>query len=171
MDSTPHGHRTLLLLRHAKSDWSGHESDPDRPLAKRGRRQAREAGQWLSTSDHAVELAVVSPATRAASTWRLVAEELEVAPPTRVDDRVYAASGSQLLDLVRELPDELRTVVLVGHNPGVEDLVALLTGRRVSMPTSAFAVIALTGSWASAGNASAPIRAWGRPPTPTPPTA
>lgn len=95
----------MILLRHAKSDWSGDEEDIDRPLAKRGRRQAPEAGRWLADNLEAIELAVVSPANRARSTWDLVSAELDDCPQTRIDDRVYDASVSQLVDVVRGLPD------------------------------------------------------------------
>jgi phosphohistidine phosphatase len=157
--------RTLILLRHAKSDWSGGEADIARPLAQRGRRQAPESGRWLNANIAGIELAIVSPALRARSTWDLVATELDAPPRMRIDDRVYAASGVDLLGVVQELPDDIRTVVLVGHNPGLEDLVARLTGESVSIPTSAMAVIVLTGSWATAGHTSAALRASGRPPT------
>jgi phosphohistidine phosphatase len=137
--------RTLVLLRHGKSDWSGDEPDVRRPLAKRGRRQVPEAGRWLATGVGAVDLAVVSPAERARETWQLVADELADPPPVRIEERVYAASDSELLDIVRDLPDEASTVVLVGHNPGMEDLVEVLTGQWVPMPTSALAIIELSG--------------------------
>ncbi|MGZ4592780.1 MAG: SixA phosphatase family protein, partial [Actinomycetes bacterium] len=93
--------RTLILLRHAKSDWSGGEADIDRPLGKRGRRQAPDAGRWLAASIDSIDLAVMSPARRARSTWNLVSAELDVPPPTRIDDRVYTESDSELLDVVR----------------------------------------------------------------------
>ena len=160
--------RTLILLRHAKSDWSGDETDVARPLAPRGRRQAPEAGRWLAAHIERVDLAVVSPATRARSTWDLVAAELPVPPPTRIDDRVYAASDPELLAVVRELSDDLQTVVLVGHNPGIEELVSSLTGDQAPMPTSALAVIVVPGPWAGAGRRRAALRACGRPPTPRP---
>ncbi|MGZ4556983.1 MAG: SixA phosphatase family protein, partial [Mycobacteriaceae bacterium] len=156
--------RTLILLRHAKSDWSGGEADIDRPLGKRGRRQAPDAGRWLAASIDSIDLAVMSPARRARSTWNLVSAELDVPPPTRIDDRVYTESDSELLDVVRELSDDIDTVVLVGHNPGIEDLISLLTRESVPMPTSALAVIAVTGSWSTAGLSSAVLRAAGRPP-------
>ena len=156
--------RTLILLRHAKSDWSGDEADIARPLAERGRRQAPQAGRWLAANLDRIDLAVVSPASRARSTWDLAAEGLDVPPRTRIDDRVYAASGHELLDVVRELPDEIATVVLVGHNPGIEDLVSHLTGKWTPMPTSALAVITVSGSWSTAGHHSGVLRASGRPP-------
>ena len=157
--------RTLILLRHAKSDWSGGEPDLARPLAKRGRHQAPEAGSWLAANIESIDLAVVSPAVRAWSTWDLVSGALDVSPRTRIDDRLYAASARELLTVVRDLPDDLRTVVLVGHNPGIEDLVSLVTGERPAMPTSALAVITTPGSWSEAGPHSGVLVASGRPPT------
>jgi phosphohistidine phosphatase len=155
--------RTLVLLRHAKSDWSHGLPDRERPLAPRGRRQAPEAGRWIRDHLSPLDLAVVSPAARARSTWELVAAELEDVA-TRLDDRVYAASADELLEVVRELPAGARTVALVGHNPGLEDLVELLTGEWVAMPTSAVAVLELAGDWAGAGGATL---TWsGRPPAP-----
>jgi len=163
--------RTLILMRHAKSDWSNDEADIDRPLSKRGRRQAPDAGRWLASNIDSIDLAVISPANRARSTWDLASAALGDYPQTRIDDRVYAASDSQLLDVVRALPNDVYTVVLVGHNPGIEDLVCLLTGEQVAIPTSALAVIEFTGSWSSAGRSSAVLTASGRPPTGRPPTS
>ncbi len=157
---------TLILLRHAKSDWSGDEADHDRPLATRGRRQAPDAGRWLAVNAGTIDLAVVSTATRARSTWDLVSQELDHPTSTRHDDRVYGASAGQLLAIVRSLDEALGTVVLVGHNPGFEDLVEALTGDHVGMPTSALAVVELPGTWDGAGRARARLRAAGRPPTP-----
>jgi phosphohistidine phosphatase len=155
---------TLILLRHGKSDWSGGESDHLRPLARRGRHQVEVAGRWLADNIGVIDLAVVSPAERTRETWRLAGAELAVPPPVREDDRVYAGSAPSLLGVLRELPGELATVVLVGHNPGMEDLVASLTGRSVPMPTSALAVIELPGPWSAAADTAAELRAHGRPP-------
>ena len=156
--------RTLILLRHAKSDWSGDESDRLRPLAKRGRRQAPDAGRWLAANIDSIDLAVVSPARRARDTWGLVAAELDMPPRTRIDDRVYAASGHELLSIVRDLSDDIETAVLVGHNPGIEKVASHLSGERLPMTTSALAVITIAGSWSTAAHHSAALRASGRPP-------
>ena len=155
---------TLILLRHAKSDWSGGEPDHERPLAARGRRQAPEAGRWLAEHVAEIDLAVVSPAERARTTWSLAAAELTVTPPVRLDERVYGASSGSLLRVVRDLPDAVRTVVLVGHNPGLEDLASTLAGQWVSMPTSALAVLDVDGAWAETGPATVGLRTSGRPP-------
>jgi phosphohistidine phosphatase len=156
---------TLVLLRHSKSDWSGDEADIDRPLAKRGRRQAAEAGRWLATHVERIDLAVVSPANRARTTWDLVSAELGDPPETRHEDGAYSASTDDLLDIVRGLGEELGTVVLVGHNPGLEGLAETLVGDEVPLPTSALAVIELDGPWQKAGRSPGLLRAAGRPPS------
>ena len=155
---------TLVLLRHGKSDWSGGEPDHLRPLARRGQRQVPEAGRWLADNVGVIDLAIVSPAERTRETWRLAAAVLDVPPPVREDARVYAASARSLVGVLREVPEGVATVVLVGHNPGIEDLVASLTGRSVPMPTSALAVIDLSTPWSAAANSVAELRAHGRPP-------
>jgi phosphohistidine phosphatase len=156
---------TLVVLRHGKSDWSGGEPDLDRPLADRGRRQAPRAGRWLATRLPRIDLAVVSPAARARATWELVAAELDTPPEVTVDDRVYAASGDALVRLVRGWPDDLHRVVLVGHNPGLEDLVETFARRWVPLPTSALAVLEIRGPWSAAGPDSAELTMAGRPPS------
>ncbi len=157
-------HRTLILMRHAKSDWPEGQVDIVRPLSERGRRQAPESGRWLALCITSIDLAVVSPAERARSTWTLVSAELAVTPTTRIDDRVYAASDTDLLEIVQELPEDVHTVIVVGHNPTLEQLVTLLTGERVTLPTSALAVITMSAAWSSAGQSSAVLQASGRPP-------
>jgi phosphohistidine phosphatase len=156
--------RTLVLLRHAKSDWTVGAADIDRPLAPRGRRQAPDAGSWLARNIHGIDLAVVSPANRARTTWELVAAQLDEPPRTTIDDRVYAASDDELLDVVRDLPDDVTTAVLVGHNPGLEDLVSFLSGESVFMTTSALAVLKIRGAWADTGPEVSTLEAAGRPP-------
>jgi phosphohistidine phosphatase len=161
---TPISGRTLILIRHAKSDWSGNHADEDRPLASRGIRQAPESGRWLARSGLVIEGAVVSPANRARSTWDLVAAELEYDVPVEFDVRAYTFSSGDLIDVVRRLDDALACVALVGHNPALEDLISSLTGEWTPMPTSAVAVIELSGQWRKAGRDVARLVIWGRPP-------
>jgi phosphohistidine phosphatase len=112
-----------------------------------------------------LDLAVVSPARRARSTWDLVAAELDEPPRAQVDERAYAASAQELLTVVRGWHEDSNTVVLVGHNPGLENLVEVLTGERARLPTSALAVISWSGAWSAAGHGPARLRASGRPPS------
>lgn len=154
--------RTLILLRHAKSDWTGSVPDVERPLADRGRDQAPLAGRWLASRCGRVDLAVVSPARRARQTWELVASGLPVAAPTRLDDRVYAASADRLLDVVRAVPEDVRSLIVVGHNPGMEELASLLAGEGVTMRTSGIAEFGVAGPWSELTAATATLRAAGR---------
>ena len=87
-----------------------------------------------------------------------------LAPEPSFDDRVYAGSEGVLLSVVRGLPPGAEVAVLVGHNPGVEELVEALTGDWVAMPTSALAVLEVSGPWSEVRSGSAVLRAAGRPP-------
>src|SRR5262249_60816733 len=88
--------RTLLLLRHAKSDWSTEEPDERRPLSKRGRRDAPAAGRWLAEHAPPLDLVVCSTAIRAQRTWALAGAELDPAPNMVPDERLYAAPAAPL---------------------------------------------------------------------------
>ncbi|WP_240148608.1 SixA phosphatase family protein [Diaminobutyricibacter tongyongensis] len=154
--------RTLILLRHAKSDWSESGPDFDRPLAERGLAQAPLAGLWLASRAGRIDVAIVSPARRARETWHLASAQFASAPPTRFDDRMYAASAQQLLDIVRDVPDDVHTILLVGHNPGIEQLASLLADEDVTLPTSGIAEIGVTGPWHELDAASAVLRVTGR---------
>lgn len=153
---------TLVLVRHAKSDWSALAADRDRPLAPRGRRQAPETGTWLAAHGPRSELAVVSPARRARETWELVAAQLDGPPREVIEPAAYTFDGDELLAVVRELPEDVSVVTLVGHNPAMEELVEALTGRGVRMPTSALAVVELD-AWSDAGDGGARLSVAGRP--------
>lgn len=139
--------RRLIVLRHAKSDWSGGVADHDRPLAARGRREAELAGRWLRENAADIDLVVCSSATRAQQTWKRVAKQLNPAPRLRVEDRVYEASERELMAIVKKLPDSAQTVLLIGHNPGLEELVAELGGIGFAMKTSSIAVLSSRAAW------------------------
>ncbi|MEU8982166.1 histidine phosphatase family protein [Streptomyces sp. NPDC048309] len=147
--------RRLVVLRHAKSAWPEGVSDHERPLAPRGRRDAPAAGRALAEADCLPDLALCSTAVRARQTWELAAEQWGTPPPVRLDERLYAAEVPELLAAVREVPDQVGTLLLIGHNPGLEELVLDLAGDglddaldhvRTKFPTSAVAVLAWHGS-------------------------
>lgn len=154
--------RTLVVIRHAKSDWAIPASDRDRPLASRGVRQAPPSGRWLATHLPPLDLAVVSPARRARDTWDLVAAELSARPPTTVSETAYTFDGDDLVRLIAGFGADVTRAALVGHNPAVEELIEALTGEWVRMPTSALAVVDLP-SWQAVG--SGRMRYAGRPAT------
>jgi phosphohistidine phosphatase len=153
--------RRLILLRHAKSDWPD-VPDADRPLAKRGRRDAPRIGRWLHEQGYQPDVVVCSAALRTRQTWDLVAPELGGSPAVRFEPRAYAASALTLLYLAQELPSRYRTALLIAHNPGLSELAASLAapagigtatgnGSRpaISLPTAAVAVLELPGDWPS----------------------
>jgi phosphohistidine phosphatase len=150
--------RHLVLLRHAKSAWPDGVPDLRRPLAKRGRRDAAAVGRWLHERAPRLDAVVCSPAERARQTWTLVAAELDDPPPASYDERVYGATAAQLLALVRNLPDEIGTALLIGHNPDLQELAELLTGQEVEMKTSAVAVVAWPGRWTDTGPGTTVLR-------------
>jgi phosphohistidine phosphatase len=157
------GSGTLVIVRHAKSAWPDGVPDEKRPLNKRGRRDAPAVGRWLRKQIGRPRAVVCSPATRTRQTWELVADELDKAPDPVFDTRVYEASAKKLLAVVRDLPDGAGPAVLVGHNPGVADLVELLTGESPEMKTSAIAVLNVAGSWADAKPGGAELVAYATP--------
>jgi phosphohistidine phosphatase len=155
--------RRLVIVRHAKSAWPDGVPDEKRPLNKRGRRDAPAVGRWLRKQIGRPRAVVCSPAARTRETWELVADELDKAPDPVFDKRVYEASAKKLLAVVRDLPDGAGPAVLVGHNPGVADLVELLTGESPEMKTSAIAVLNVAGSWAGAKPGGAQLVAYATP--------
>ncbi|CAL9628093.1 SixA phosphatase family protein [Streptomyces sp. enrichment culture] len=147
--------RRLVVLRHAKSARPGDVADHERPLAPRGRRDAPAAGRALAEADCLPGLALCSTAVRARRTWELAAAQWGTPPPVRYDPRLYAAGVPELLAVVRETPADVETLLLVGHNPGLEDLVLTLADDglddtldrvREKFPTSAVAVLAWRGA-------------------------
>lgn len=134
--------KTLLLLRHAKSSWDDSSlRDFDRPLAPRGERDAPRMGKALKKRGPLPDVVISSPAQRARQTVEafVAAAKLEAGP--QFDERIYEASSAELMKLVRGLPDSASCILLVGHNPGFEDLVSRLTGKSQRMPTAALACI------------------------------
>jgi len=118
----------LMLLRHAKSDWPTGTADLDRPLARRGREAAPRMGAYLAAEGLLPDLVLVSPARRAQETYDLVAPSLGGAP-MRVEPRIYEAPPERLLAVVREVEARVRALLLIGHNPGFEELSRTLVGH------------------------------------------
>ncbi|MGH3762338.1 SixA phosphatase family protein [Actinophytocola sp.] len=143
--------RTLVVVRHAKSDWGQAVPDEERQLNERGRREAPLIGRWLADhTDHVdgLDLVICSTATRAQQTWRLAGAETEPTVRVRYDERVYAAGPRELMSVLDELADDIGTAALVGHNPGLTELVETLTNQSVELKTSALAVLRWEGTWA-----------------------
>src|SRR5215212_5982173 len=144
----------LLLLRHGKAASPDGIEDSDRPLTRRGRDAARRMGLYLAEQGLVPDLALVSPARRAQETWSL-AEPALGGVPARSDARIYEAPPDRLLAVVREATPEIRTLLVVGHNPGLEELLRMLLSREeryataatmAKFPTAALAAVDLAAS-------------------------
>lgn len=136
--------KTLLLLRHAKSSWKDTNArDFDRPLNQRGLKAAPAIGRLIRKRKLQLDLVLSSPAERARQTTQLVFEAAGLKTELRYDERIYEASAERLFEIVSQIDDEADVVMLVGHNPGLEDLLATLVGEGRSFPTAALAHIAL----------------------------
>lgn len=141
--------KTLLLLRHAKSSWKDHDlDDHDRPLNKRGKRDAPRMGQLLREVDLVPEFLLASTAKRARKTADHVIGESGYRGETRITGDLYLASGDQLRVVVAGLPESHSKVLLIGHNPGLEELLESLVGTYSPLSTAALAHIELEiGKW------------------------
>ncbi|WAZ20785.1 histidine phosphatase family protein [Streptomyces cinnabarinus] len=150
--------RRIVLFRHAKADWP-QVTDHERPLADRGRMDAAVAGRKLADTGIAFDLALCSTATRTRETWKLAVHEFQHRPKTVYEERIYEASPGELIAVLNETPDDVRDVVLIGHNPGVHGLTDILSGEaegdaqvrlnRRGFPAAAFALLTHSGSWKS----------------------
>ncbi|MET2827536.1 SixA phosphatase family protein [Mesorhizobium shangrilense] len=160
--------RQLLLLRHAKSSWDDPDlTDFDRPLSARGLKTAPLIGRELARRGWLPDMALVSPALRTRDTWRLVAAQFPAKVPTEFFRALYDASAGDILDLVRQVDNATATMLVVGHNPGLEEFARLLSGPgskasalqtlAEKFPTAAIARFVVKGDWATLAPGSAEL--------------
>src|SRR3954465_2963655 len=119
----------LMLFRHAKSAYPAGVEDHERPLAERGRKAAPAIGRYMADQELVPDLAVVSTARRAQETWALAAQALGTEVPRRDERRIYEAGPAAILDVTRQTPSRVGTLLLVGHNPGFQELALALIGE------------------------------------------
>lgn len=136
--------KTLFLLRHAKSSWKDTSlPDFERPLNKRGQKAAPVIGKFMRKQKLRPDLILCSPAERARQTIALVGEAAAFKAELRYDERIYEAHVARLLSVISEIDEDAGKVLIVGHNPGLEELLEHLTGEVQRMPTAALADITL----------------------------
>jgi phosphohistidine phosphatase len=136
--------KTLLLLRHAKSSWKKDDlPDHERPLNKRGKREAPEVGKYLKEEQLVPDLILTSTARRAHDTATAVAEACGFDGQVELYQDLYMSDTASYLNILRCMPEVAKRVLVVGHNPDVEDLLTLLTDVQKHMTTAALAVIDL----------------------------
>jgi phosphohistidine phosphatase len=134
----------LFILRHAKSRWDQpHLADFDRPLNERGLNAAPFMGEFIAKQKIVPDVFLSSPAKRAMQTAQLVKDSSGLNAPLRFDDRIYEASPLSLLQVISEVEDPISSIMLIGHNPGIEGMIRILTGQSEAMPTAALALIDL----------------------------
>jgi phosphohistidine phosphatase len=161
MTSMPPSGRTLTLVRHAKAEHGQGKPDHDRELAPRGRKDARAIGAWLSDPSHAVavDLALCSTSERTRQTLDGICDGGAPAKATRFDERIYDSGAASLLEVLREVPDSVNAVLMIGHAPGIPVLATALAhdgsgagdviDRLSQFPTSGVAVLGFDGSWST----------------------
>ena len=138
--------KILLLLRHAKSSWKNKSlKDFDRPLNERGKRDAKAIGRLIRKEEIVPDLVLSSPAVRARETTAIVLATAKLATELRYDERIYEADALRLLEVISQIEENFNSVLLVGHNPGMEELLELLTGCSEHMSTATLAQIYLKG--------------------------
>jgi len=160
---TQRRNRNLVLFRHAKSAWPD-VPDHERPLASRGIRAAPVMGRWLRDAGLVPDLVLCSTARRARETWQFAQAGLAASPPVSFEDGIYGEDAPGLLALIREVPPATGTLLLIGHNPAIEDLALMLAAApggpgpgaaapgdlermRAKFPTAAIAVLQPAGTW------------------------
>jgi phosphohistidine phosphatase len=149
--------KRLILFRHAKSSWSEGVEDHERPLSDRGRKAAPVIGHYLAKAKLQPDLVIVSTARRAQETWSRAVRALKQPVETSNSREIYAASAEQLLDVIHGVEPGVGTLMLVGHNPGLEELARLLmkdlggepgARMREKFPTAAIALLSFeVGAW------------------------
>ena len=147
--------RRLYLLRHAKSSWDDPAlADHDRPLAPRGRRAAKLLAEHLQRERIAPDAVLCSSARRARETLEGIAPALGDRDSVHVEPELYGASSGDVLERLRRLPDTVKSAMVIGHNPAVQELTLSLAGSGEEIeqvmrkyPTGALATLAFDGSW------------------------
>jgi phosphohistidine phosphatase len=164
--------KRVYLLRHAKSSWKDSSlPDRDRPLAGRGRRAAKAMAGHLEEEGIRPDLVLCSPARRTRETLELIEGALGDGPEAKVDEALYGAGEPELLAHLKTLPEEVGSVMLIGHNPGIEELALALAGdgeelARMSKkyPTAALATIDLPARrWSTVRRRSGELVGFVRP--------
>jgi phosphohistidine phosphatase len=166
--------KTLMLLRHAKSSWDDWSlADHDRPLAPRGRNAAPRMARMMVERQTVPELVLCSTAVRARETWELMAPVLPEPVDVQYVEALYGATPRGMLEVVARLAGDRSPVLLVGHNPGMEDLAHALASSgpqeamrtlRVKYPTAALAVLDLdVDSWSDVTSGAGTLRHFIRP--------
>lgn len=163
-----HHLKRLMLLRHAKSDWHGDVSDHERPLSGRGHRDAPLIGRWMVENSAVPDLILTSTALRARQTCIWVCQELgEKAPTPRLEPKLYAASATEMLTVINQVPETATSVLVISHLPGIQNLAMRLASvdsdedavvdLATHYPTAGLTVLSHAGEWAELAGRDAEV--------------
>jgi phosphohistidine phosphatase len=160
MDAMQDTHK-LIVMRHSKAGELPGGPDFERALRPRGLRDSAAAGSWLATSGFRPDSVICSAARRTRQTWQHLAPALGGDPEFTAEQRLYQADAEDLVEIIRETPARVGTLLYIGHNPAASDLAGLVTGTEIALPTAALAVISLAGDWADlAGGTGELLASW-----------
>ena len=169
MDSEANNRRTLVLVRHGKSSWDLDVDDHARPRSARGRRDAEAIGRFLSERSLRPDLVYCSTATRTRQTWECAMAGGATATEVQYRREIYQAWVPELMKLIRNAPEAINTLLVLGHAPGIPDLVEYVCVRTQSsdwaqldskFPTSGLAVVNVPGPWTELGKARAELNSF-----------
>ncbi len=170
--------RDLLLVRHAKSAWDDSSlADYDRPLAPRGTKAVRRLRDYLTRTEHQPDVVLCSSSRRTVDTVEGIRSALPRRASIELADELYLADAATMLARLRSLNDKVRCAMLVGHNPGLEDLASLLVGSgdaalraqlAAKFPTGALVALSFNGAWVDLAPGAARIGALFMPRPPRP---
>lgn len=142
--------RYLYMLRHAKSSWRDTElADIDRPLKKRGIKNARAIGELLANRAKPLDLIVSSPSQRTLQTRDILLQRLDYQPTCQVADRLYLGNPADYIEIIRQTDMAIKHLMLIGHNDGIEQTVQQLSGHAITMKTATLVIMAFKGDWSS----------------------
>ena len=165
--------RQLLILRHGKSDWDFNVSDFDRPLKKRGKKAAQNIGSWLLLKNLVPDYIISSPAERASNTTEELCKAMQL-PDQHIqyDSRIYEAYTNDLIAVLADCPANAERILLVGHNPGLEQLLIYLHKGILKipndgkiLPTATLATLIINKDWQSLSENCANVLSITRPAT------
>ncbi len=163
--------KQLLVLRHGKSDWEFNVSDFDRSLKKRGEQDSQRMGLWLQQQNLVPDYIISSPAKRAKTTAEMLTEAMGLtAKRVHHESRLYAADLNNLKAVLSDCPQQANRVLLVAHNPGLEELIEYLHKNHLQipedgklLPTATLAVLAMPDDWHSLPQSCAKVLSITRP--------
>lgn len=136
--------KTLILMRHAKSSWADEQLDDyERPLNARGQRDAPRMAEWLSENQLLPDAIRCSSALRARTTIEILRDTVDYQGDLQWLDELYLAAPGTYLEVAGQMSEDCRSLMMVGHNPGLEMLIETLTGESEVMPTGAVAIVQL----------------------------